>query len=135
MKEEAAANADADKREKERIEKLNQADSLIFQTEKQLTELGDKIPSDKKSQIESALTKLKEAHKSQDLTGIESATAELTTVFHAATQDLYGKGGAPFGGADPFGANGPFANTQQPPTTGGTTGKDGVTDADFEEVK
>jgi molecular chaperone DnaK len=91
MKEEAAANADADKREKERIEKLNQADSLIFQTEKQLTELGDKIPSDKKAQIESALTKLKEAHKSQDLTGIESATAELTTVFHAATQDLYGK--------------------------------------------
>jgi len=89
MKEEAAANAEADRREKERIDKLNQADSLIFQTEKQLKEWGDKIPADKKAPIEAALNKLKDAHKAQDLAGIDAATNELNAVFQAASQDMY----------------------------------------------
>ena len=86
MKEEAAANAEADKKEKERIDKLNQADSMIFQTEKQLKELGDKIPADKKAPIEAALNKLKEAHKAQDVAGCEAAMNELNSVFQAASQ-------------------------------------------------
>ena len=73
MKDEAAANAAADAKEKERADKINQADSLIFQTEKQLSELGDKIPADVKAPIETALTRLKEAHKAQDIDGIDSA--------------------------------------------------------------
>ena len=88
MKDEAAANAEADKKERERIDKINQADSMIFQTEKQLKDLGDKLPADKKSQIEAALNKLKEAHKAQDLAAIDTATAELNNVFQAASQDL-----------------------------------------------
>ena len=83
MKEEAAANAEADKKEKERIDKLNQADSMIFQTEKQLKDLGDKLPADKKAPIEGALNKLKEAHKAQDIAGIDAAMAELNSVFQA----------------------------------------------------
>ena len=89
MKEEAAANAEADKKEKERIDKLNQADSMIFQTEKQLKELGDKIPADKKAPIEAALNKLKEAHKAQDVAGCEAAMNELNSVFQAASQEMY----------------------------------------------
>lgn len=81
MKEEAQANAEADKKEKERIDKLNQADSMIFQTEKQLKDLGDKLPADKKAPIETALNKLKEAHKAQDIAGIDAAMAELNSVF------------------------------------------------------
>ena len=73
MKEEAQADAEADKKEKERIDKLNQADSMIFQTEKQLKDLGDKLPADKKAPIETALNKLKEAHKAQDIAGIDAA--------------------------------------------------------------
>jgi len=84
MKEEAQANAEADKKEKERIDKLNQADSMIFQTEKQLKDLGDKLPADKKAPIETALNKLKEAHKAQDIAGIDAAMAELNSVFQAA---------------------------------------------------
>ena len=90
MKDEAAANAESDKLEKEKIEKLNHADSLIFQTEKQLAEVGDKIPADKKSAIEAGLSKLKDAHKAQDLPAIESATTELNTVLQSAAQDIYG---------------------------------------------
>ncbi len=86
MKEEAAANAEADKKEKERIDKLNHADSTIFQTEKQLKDLGDKIPADKKAPIEAALNKLKEAHKAQNLDGIDAATNELNTAFQAASR-------------------------------------------------
>ena len=89
MKEEAAANAEADKKEKERIDKLNQADSMIFQTEKQLKDLGDKLPADKKAPIEGALNKLKEAHKAQDIAGIDAAMAELNSVFQAASQEMY----------------------------------------------
>ena len=84
MKEEAQANGEADKKEKERIDKLNQADSMIFQTEKQLKDLGDKLPADKKAPIETALNKLKEAHKAQDIAGIDAAMAELNSVFQAA---------------------------------------------------
>ena len=86
MKDEAAANAEADAKERERVDKLNHADSLIFQTEKQLNEIGDKIPADKKGPIEAALTKLKDAHKAQDIDAIDAATNELNTAFQAASQ-------------------------------------------------
>jgi len=130
MKEEAAANAEADKKEKERIDKLNQADSLIFQTEKQLTDLGDKLPADKKAPIEAALNKLKEAHKAQDIAGIDAATAELNNVFHAATQEMYNAQGGAGGAQQP----GPDFGQQQ--GNGGNNQQDGgVTDVDFEEVK
>lgn len=131
MKEEAAANAEADKKEKERIDKLNQADSMIFQTEKQLKDLGDKIPADKKAPIEAALNKLKEAHKTQDIAGVDAAMAELNNVFQAASQEMYNaqnaQGGAQAGGAN-FGGQ---ANNN----AGNNNGKDNVTDVDFEEVK
>lgn len=131
MKEEAAANAEADKKEKERIDKLNQADSMIFQTEKQLKDLGDKIPADKKAPIEAALNKLKEAHKAQDIAGVDAAMAELNNVFQAASQEMYNaqnaQGGAQAGGAN-FGGQ---ANNN----AGNNNGKDNVTDVDFEEVK
>src|SRR5690606_20228758 len=82
MKEEAAAHAEAERKERERVDKLNQADAMIFQTEKQLKELGDKIPADKKGPIEAALNKLKEAHKAQNVEGIDKAINELNTAFH-----------------------------------------------------
>ena len=128
MKEEAAANADADAKEKERIDKLNHADSLIFQTEKQLSEMGDKIPADKKSAIESALSKLKEAHKSQDMVGIDSATTELNTALQSAAQDLYN---AQQGGAQQQAG----AQQQQQSAPNNDNNDDHVTDVDFEEVK
>ena len=130
MKEEAAANAEADKKEKERIDKLNQADSMMFQTEKQLKDLGDKLPADKKAPIEGALNKLKEAHKAQDIAGIDAAMAELNSVFQAASQEMYNAQGGPqadpnFGGQQAGGNAGSSNNS-----------KDGnVTDVDFEEVK
>jgi len=130
MKAEAEANAEADKKEKERIEKLNQADGLIFQTEKQLKEIGDKIPADKKAPIEEALTKLKEAHKAQDIDAIDKTMEELNTAFHAASQDMYN---ATQGGAEAGSQPGAEQQAQ-----GGQTGKqegDNVTDVDFEEVK
>jgi molecular chaperone DnaK len=89
MKEEAEANAEADRQTKERIDKLNQADGLIFQTEKQLKEFGDKLPADKKGPIENALKNLKDAHSKQDLDAIDKATAELNSVFQAASQEMY----------------------------------------------
>ena len=94
MKDEAEANAEADKKEKERIDKINQADAMIFQIEKSLKDLGDKIPADKKSEIESSLNKLKEAHKNQDIAAIDAAMNELNEKFHAASQDLYGQQGS-----------------------------------------
>ena len=135
MKEEAAANAEADKKEKERIDKLNQADSMIFQTEKQLKDLGDKLPADKKAPIEGALNKLKEAHKAQDIAGIDAAMAELNSVFQAARQEMYNaQGGGAQGGpqADPN-----FGGQQAGGNAGSSNNsKDGnVTDVDFEEVK
>ena len=127
MKAEAEANAEADKKEKERIDKLNQADSLIFSTENQLKDLGDKIPADKKAPIEAALQKLKDAHKAQDLAGIDAASAELQSAFQAASAEMYAQTGAQ-GGAQ-AGPNAGQANTQN----GGKN--DNVQDADFEEVK
>ncbi|RIH64940.1 molecular chaperone DnaK [Mariniphaga sediminis] len=139
MKQEAEANAEADKEAKEKVDKLNQADSLIFQTEKQLKEYGDKIPADKKKPIEDALAKLKEAHKSQDLAAIDTAMNELNTVFSAASQEMYNAAQAQGGGE----AGGPQAGQQQAGqqgggnTSGGSNSKDDgeVTDVDFEEVK
>ena len=127
MKAEAEANAEADKKEKERIDKLNQADSLIFQTEKQLTDFGDKLPADKKAPIEAALNKLKEAHKTQNLDGIDVATKELNNVFQAASQEMYNAQAQQGENAQPNAE--PQANNQ------GNDGKDTVTDVDFEEVK
>ncbi len=127
MKAEAEANADADKAQKERIEKINAADSMIFQTEKQLKEFGDKIPADKKAPIESALTKLKDAHQKQDIAAIDAAMNELQTAFQTASQDMYNAAG---------GAQGPQGGAQGP--QGGAQGGNNqgdVTDVDFEEVK
>lgn len=135
MKAEAKANESSDKEAKERVEKINQADSLVFQTEKQLKEFGDKIPADKKAPIESALTKLKEAHKSQDIAAIDTAVAEMNTAWTAASEEIYkaqqaGGGAQPgAGGAEGF-AGGP-GNQQQ----GGQGGNENVTDAEYEEVK
>ncbi len=131
MKAEAEANADADKAAKEKADKINQADSLIFQTEKQLKEYGDKIPADKKKPIEDALAKLKEAHKSQDLAAIDAAMNELNTVFQAASQEMYNASQAQSGGAG-AGAQG----EQTADANAGNSKDDGeVTDVDFEEVK
>jgi molecular chaperone DnaK len=127
MKEEAEANAESDQKEKEKIDKLNQADSTIFQTEKQLKDLGDKIPADKKAPIEEALAKLKEAYKAQDIEAIDAASAELNTVFQAASQDMYNAQDAGAQGAGPQDAG------QQGPEQGKSD--DDVTDVDFEEVK
>ena len=82
MKDEAAANAASDQQEKEKVDTINKADSMIFQTEKQLKEFGDKLPADKKAPIESALQELKEAHKAQDVARINSAIDKLNSVFH-----------------------------------------------------
>jgi molecular chaperone DnaK len=89
MRDEAKANEAKDKEEKERIEKINAADSHIFTTEKQLKEYGDKIPADKKAAIEGALGKLKEAHKAADLAAIDAAMTELNNAWQAASQDIY----------------------------------------------
>ena len=130
MKEEAQANAEADKKEKERIDKLNQADSMIFQTEKQLKDLGDKLPADKKAPIETALNKLKEAHKAQDIAGIDAAMAELNSVFQAASQEMYNAQNAQ-GGAQ----SGPDFGQQAGGNAGNNKQDGGVTDVDFEVVK
>jgi len=131
MKDVAAANAENDKKEKERIDKLNQADSMIFQTEKQLKELGDKIPADKKAPIETALNKLKEAHKSQNLDAIDASTNELNTAFQAASQDMYNATNAA-GAQQEANPNQGGGQSQQ----GDNSNKgDNVTDVDFEEVK
>ena len=133
MKAEAEANAEADKKERERVDKLNQADSMIFQTENQLKELGDKLSADKKAPIEAALNKLKEAHKSQDLAAVESATAELNNAWQAASAEMYSQAGAQPGA----GAGAGFQGGQQAGAQQGSSAnnKDDIQDADFEEVK
>lgn len=124
MRDEAKANEAADKEAKERIDKLNHADSTIFQTEKQLKEFGDKLPADKKQPIEAALEKLKSAHKNQDIPAIDASMAELNTVFQAASAEMYAAqqqaGGAPHG--EPAGQPNAKKDSE-------------VTDVDFEEVK
>ncbi len=131
MKDEAAANADADAKAKDRIEKINRADAMIFQTEKQLKEMGDKLPADKRSAIESALAKLKEAHKAEDLAGIDAASNELNNVLQAAAQDLYN--------AQAQSQNAQQTSQSQQQSAGNQSQNNGndnnVTDVDFEEVK
>ncbi|PJB15073.1 MAG: molecular chaperone DnaK [Flavobacteriales bacterium CG_4_9_14_3_um_filter_32_8] len=122
MKREAEENADADKLARENVDTTNQADSLIFQTEKQLKEYGDKIPADKKQPIEDALAELKKAHETKDIASMKSCTEKLNTVFQAASQEMYSaqQDGAQQGGdAD---------------ATENSVGGDEVTDVDFEEV-
>ena len=122
MKKEAEANSEADKNAMDRVEAINKADSLIFQTEKQLKEFGDKIPADKKQPIEDALAELKKAHEAQDVDAINTSMEKLNTVFQAASQEMY-------------------AQQQQQPQgdanadATGETGDEEVTDVDFEEVK
>ena len=126
MREEAKAHEDEDKKIRDKADKMNAADSLIFQTEKQLKEFGDKIPADKKEPIEKALEKLKEAHKNQDLDAIDTATAELNQVWQAASEELYK---ATQGNGDPQ------ADAQTGPQPGEDKKDEEVTDVDFEEVK
>ena len=139
MKNEAAANAEADKKERERIDKLNQADSVIFQTEKQLKEYGDKLPADKKSEIESALAKLKSAHEAKDIAGIDAAMNEMNAMWQKASEEMYknaGAQGGPQGGFDPNNMGGGFQGGNPGQNNGNKGGNDdNVTDADFEEVK
>lgn len=123
MKQEAEANAEADKEAKERVDKLNAADGMIFQSEKQLKEFGDKLPEDKKSAVESAITELKEAHSKQDLAAIDVATEKVNEAWKNASEDLYkaqqeaGQGGAEADNAQAGGS------------------PDDVTDVEYEEVK
>ena len=126
MKAEARANESTDKAAREKIDKINQADGLIFQTEKQLKEYSDKLPADKKAPIETALNKLKEAHKSQDVAAIDAAVAEMNNAWTAASEELY-KATQQAGGQPGDGAH----NGGQQANTGG----ENVTDAEFEEVK
>ena len=130
MKAEAQANAEADKKEREKIDKLNQADSMIFQTENQLKELGDKLPADKKPAIEGALQKLKDAHKAQDIAAIDAAIAELNNAWQAASAQMYQQTGQPGAGAGP--QTDPNAGANQGGNTQG--GDETIQDADFEEV-
>ena len=129
MKAEAEANADADKKERERIDKINAADATIFNTEKQLKEYGDKLPADKKAEIESALEKLKTAHKAQDIAGIDAAMAEMNAIWQKASEEMYKNAGAQGG------PQGPFGGQQGPQDNQGPKNDDNVTDVDFEEVK
>ena len=128
MKAEAEQNAENDKKERERVDKLNQADSMIFQTENQLKEIGDKIPAEHKPAIEQALQQLKDAHKAGDIAAIDAAIAALNTAWQTASQQMYqGAQGAQAGPQDnPFGGQ---QQSQQAPKD------DNIQDADFEEVK
>ena len=129
MKDEAAANAAADQQEKEKVDTINKADSMIFQTEKQLKEFGDKLPADKKAPIESALQELKDAHKNQDVAAINAAIDKLNNVFQAASQEMYNAQAQQQAGAQQGAQGAP--NGGQP-----NGGKDQeVTDVDFVEVK
>ena len=131
MKHEAQANAESDRKEKEKVEKINQADSLIFQTEKQLKEFGEKLSEGNKSAITNALEKLKEAHKTQDLTSIENALNGLNAAWQAASQEMYAASGA---GAN--GQPGADPNAGGAPNTGGGAGNGSdVSDVEYEEVK
>ena len=136
MRDEAKANEEKDKQERERIDKINAADSMIFSTEKQLKEYGDKIPADKRGAIDAALGKLKDAHKAQNLADIDSATTELNNAWQAASQDMYN--------AQQNAQQGPNAGAQSGAGASGTgagggqsqaAGDNNVTDVDFEEVK
>ena len=130
MRDEAKANEESDKKAREKVDKINAADSMIFQTEKQLKEYGDKIPADKKAGIEKALAKLKDAHKSQDADAIDKALAELNTVWQAASEEMYKA-------AQTAGPSATQSGPEESATGGNNkkSGNDEVTDVDFEEVK
>ncbi|MCB0695724.1 MAG: molecular chaperone DnaK [Chitinophagaceae bacterium] len=121
MKNEAKANEEADKKVRERVEKMNMADGLVFQSEKQLKEYGDKLPADQKSTIEAAVAKLKEAHKAEDMDNIDKAMEELNNAWQAASQHMYNDQGA--------------GQQGQPQPEGNAGGADDVSDVEFEEVK
>ena len=127
MKAEAAANADADKKEREKVDKMNQADSMIFQTENMLKESGDKLPADVKAEVEAAVEKLKTAHKAQDVAAVDAAIAELNN----AAQKMY----AAQQQAGPQPAAGAQADSQQSQQSNSNGNNDNIQDADFEEVK
>ncbi len=128
MKNEAKANAETDKKEREKIDKINAADSLIFQTEKQLKEYGDKLSDNNKSAIQSSLEKLKEAHKSQDVNAIESAMNDLNSAWQNASQEMYAASGAQ--NADATGGS----QQENAGSTGGTSDSGDVSDVEYEEV-
>lgn len=129
MKEEAQVNADADRKMKEETDKLNAADTMIFQTEKQIREFGDKVPADKKGQIENALEELKSAHKNRNIPGIDAAMAKLNAVWQAASQEMYQSASQP--GQQPGSEAGQPSGQDQSKSGG----NEEVTDVDFEEVK
>ena len=134
MRDEAKANEAADKAEREKIDKINGADALIFQSEKNLKEYGDKIPADKKGAIENALGQLKEAHKSQNISDIDRATEALNNAWHAASEDM-----ARAAQAGPSAGAGSQAGSQtsggSSSNSGSNSGDDNVKDVDYEEVK
>ncbi|MFQ3577032.1 MAG: Hsp70 family protein, partial [Cytophagales bacterium] len=125
MRQEAKANEEADKKEKESIEKLNQADSLAFQTEKQLKEYGDKISAEKKAPIESALKDLRMAHASKDLTSVDAAMTALNAAWEKASTELY----------NAMNQQGNPAGQPGTGSSGNTSNKEDVTDVNYEEVK
>jgi molecular chaperone DnaK len=129
MRQEASANAEADKAEAERIKKVNDADSLIFQTEKQLKEFGDKLSGGNKTAVESALADLKSAHESKDLGRIDAGVAALNKAWEAASQEMYAAAGAQ--GGQPGGQGFPGGDGQNGQ---GQPAGDHVTDVDYEEV-
>jgi molecular chaperone DnaK len=130
MREEAQVNAETDRKMKEEIDKLNTADSMIFQTEKQMKEFGDKLPADKRGTIQAALDELKNAHKNKDIPGIDKALANLNSIWQVASEEMYKNAGAQPGGPEqPGNQSGPDGQPGQ------KSGSDEVTDVDFEEVK
>jgi molecular chaperone DnaK len=131
MRQEAEANAEADKQEKEKVEKINSADSLIFQTEKHLKEYGDKLSEGNKKPIEDALAELREAHGKQDLAAIDAAMEKLNNAWQGASQEMYQAAGAQQGAEGTEGA-GAAGDQQQP---GGSSAEgDDVSDVEYEEV-
>ena len=122
MRDEAKANEDSDKEVKEKVDKLNAADQMIFQTEKQIAEFGDKLPADKKQPIEDAIAELKKAHEAQDIAAIDTAMEALNQIFQAASQEMYAQ-------SNEAGPDAQAASQEAEPAT------DDVTDVDFEEVK
>ncbi len=135
MKAEAKANEEADKKEREKVDKLNQADSMIFTTENFLKDNGDKIPADKKPAIEQALQQLKDAHKAQDLSAIDTATAALNTAVQAASAQMYGQAGPQPGAGQGFQGGAGAGAGQQGGQQSNSKSDDNIQDADFEEVK
>ncbi|MDD4534898.1 MAG: Hsp70 family protein, partial [Prevotella sp.] len=142
MRAEAKANEEADKKEREKVDKMNQADSMIFTTENFLKDNADKIPADKKPAIEQALQQLKDAHKSGDVNAMDTATAALNAAVQEASAQMYQGGQAgPQPGGQADGSQGAYEGFQGGANAGGSQsgntngGKDDIQDADFEEVK